>query len=285
MHSLPVCDKVNTDSVNGGIFLDPSIFENVISELGSGFLSGFIIWLPIWGIYMLIFALRAVGLYTIAKRRGVKSPWMAWVPVADQYLLGNISDQYWYVTKGQIKKKRRLLPVLNIGKCVLCILSGVLALISMVGVFVGAASNAGALEAFLTFILPGIASVLLGLSAMVAAIAWAIFRSWVLYDLYLSCDPNNAVLYLVLSIIGGLMGSFFFILNLVEPILILINQKKDGGMVVGSPAAAGSSAQQPAGHIYQPEIPACQSAEPVPEASCGFTEEPAAKPVDPWGQI
>ena len=269
MHFLPCCDKLRADSVNGGIFLDPSIYENVISELGSGFLSGFIIWLPIWGIYMLMFALRAVGLYTIAKRRGVKSPWMAWVPVADQYLLGNISDQYRYVTKGQIKKKRRLLLALNIGMCVLCILSGVLALISMVGVFVGAASNAGGLEAFLTFILPGIASVLLGLSATVVAIAWAIFRSWALYDLFLSCDPNNAVLYLVLSIVGGLMGSIILICYLLEPILILINQKKDGGMVVGSPAAAGSSAQQPAGPVCQPEIPACQPAEPV----------------DPWGQI
>lgn len=272
MHFLPHCDKINTDSVNGGIILDLSIYENMISEIGAGLLSSSLVWLPIWGMFMLVFALRAVGLYTIAKRRGVKSPWMAWVPVADQYLLGNISDQYWYATKGQIKKKRRLLPVLNIGACVMCILAGVLALISMVGIFVGASSNASGVGAFLSFILPGIASIILFLSAIVAAIAWVIIRTWALYDLFLSCDPNNAVLYLVLSIIGGLMGVVFIILNFVEPILILVNQKKDGGMAVGSPAVAGSPVQQPA-------EPACRS-----EASCGFTED-AAKPVDPRGQI
>jgi hypothetical protein len=32
-------------------------------------------------------------MYTIAKRRQINHPWMAWVPVVDMYLLGCISDQ------------------------------------------------------------------------------------------------------------------------------------------------------------------------------------------------
>ena len=49
----------------------------------------------------------------------------------------------------------------------------------------------------------------LGLPLLGIAIAYAIFRYMALYDLFLSCDPQNAVLFLVLSIFVGVTRPFF----------------------------------------------------------------------------
>ena len=55
------------------------------------------------------YVLTALALYTIARRRGLKNPWLAWIPVADCWLLGSLSDQYRYVVKGEHKSKRKIL--------------------------------------------------------------------------------------------------------------------------------------------------------------------------------
>ena len=38
------------------------------------------------------YVLSAVGIYRIAKRRGIHHAWLAWVPVGNSWLLGSISD-------------------------------------------------------------------------------------------------------------------------------------------------------------------------------------------------
>ena len=41
-----------------------------------------------------MYVLSAWGMYTIANRRGIHRPWLAWIPVANMWILGSISDQY-----------------------------------------------------------------------------------------------------------------------------------------------------------------------------------------------
>ena len=53
-----------------------------------------------------IYVFTALSLYTVAKRRGIAAPWLAWVPVAGLWVLGSLSDQYRYLTQGQIRHKR-----------------------------------------------------------------------------------------------------------------------------------------------------------------------------------
>ena len=53
-----------------------------------------------------IYVFTALSLYTVAKRRGIAAPWLAWVPVARLWVLGSLSDQYRYLTQGQIRHKR-----------------------------------------------------------------------------------------------------------------------------------------------------------------------------------
>ena len=48
-----------------------------------------------------LYVLRAVGLYKLAKNRAIRCAWLAWVPVASDWILGSVSDQYQYVVKGK----------------------------------------------------------------------------------------------------------------------------------------------------------------------------------------
>ena len=54
-----------------------------------------------FGLGITVYILYSLGIYTIAQRRGIKHPWMAWLPVANMWVLGSIADQYRYVSHGQ----------------------------------------------------------------------------------------------------------------------------------------------------------------------------------------
>ena len=39
------------------------------------------------------YVLQSLSLYTIANRRGIRNPWLAWIPVGSSWTIGCISDQ------------------------------------------------------------------------------------------------------------------------------------------------------------------------------------------------
>ena len=40
------------------------------------------------------YVLTSWALYTIADRRGIKNPWLSWIPVVNCWIIGSLSDQY-----------------------------------------------------------------------------------------------------------------------------------------------------------------------------------------------
>ena len=158
-----------------------------------------------------MYVLTALSLYTIATRRGIRKAWLAWVPVLNCWILGSLSDQYRYVVRGQIKYKRKILLILNLLKAVLTT-----TLVSMAAVVIWTMfTNAtgffmGSVLSLLGLLLP------LG----VVGIAYCIFYYMALYDLYTSLDPENHVLFLVLSI--------FF--SVTKPFFLFFSREKDKGM-------------------------------------------------------
>lgn len=163
-----------------------------------------------WGIAA--YVLRSLGVYTIAKRRGIRHPWMAWVPVVDHWLLGCISDQYQYVVKGKNKSKRKVLLVLDLAMVALYVVLMVCALIVVIGAVTEVSEN--------EIYAPAMGMLGSVIPMMGIAIALMVFRYMALYDLYTSCSPQNNVLFLVLSIL----------FNVTEPFFIFFNRKKDDGM-------------------------------------------------------
>lgn len=155
------------------------------------------------------YVLSAAAIYVIARRRGLRKPWMAWVPVLNVWLLGSLSDQYQYVVKRKNTSRRTWLLVLEVLKSVLYAI--------VIGFCLEAVLDGGyyVIDWEAAMIAVGVA-----LPLAAATIARAVVRLIALYDVYKSLDPENAVLFVVLSIFVGIT----------EPFFLFFNRDKDVGM-------------------------------------------------------
>lgn len=167
-----------------------------------------VIALIVLAVAVVSYILGSIGNYTIAKRRGIRNPWLAWIPIAKLWITGCISDQYQYVVKGKVKNRRRILLILGI---VNMVVSGGLRGASRALLFAGSEEAA---------IAGGAIAMVAGLLSMGVSITMLVFYYMALYDLYSSCNPGNSVLFLVLSIIFQVM----------EPFFVFFNRKRDDGM-------------------------------------------------------
>ena len=188
--------------------------------LGTGLLSGILSGIPTTLMGIAAYVLTALALYTIAKRRGLNHPWLAWIPVANAWILGSLSDQYRYVVRGENKSKRKVLLTLNILTAVLSTAMIVSAFVAVGKAMFGVIGGMGE-EALLEAILgPLVGVVGLCLPMVGIAIAYVVVYYMALYDLYKSLDPSNCVLFLVLSIV----------FRVTEPFFLFFNRNKDQGM-------------------------------------------------------
>ena len=213
-----------------------------------------------------LYVMQSLGLYTISKRRGIHNPWLAWIPLAYLWILGSISDQYQYVTKGKVKNRRKTLIALQI----VMVLTVVLMIVAL---FVIAFTSGGFermpgsdISGF-----PGMGGLLLMIAAylaMIAAcIAVTIFRYIAFYDTFASCNPDIAPVFLVLGI--------FFPITL--PVFVFALRKRDGGMPPRrvQPITPPAPQYQPP---IQPMVEPVVTAEPVvefaPVEDTSFCAEP-----------
>ena len=190
------------------------MYRNSFSDLGEslGALFG-LTWstLPTL-ISIAVYVFTALGLYTLAQRRGLRNPWLAWIPVANVWILGSLSDQYRYVVRGQVRSKRKVLLTLNIISAVMGLVMTVVIVAAVVRwVF---SFQAGASE---TEIVNAILGSVMGVLALCVpwagvAIASAVLSYMALYDIYTSCDPANNTVYLVLSILFSFTQAIFLFL-------------------------------------------------------------------------
>lgn len=205
---------------------------------------------------LVLYVLQALGLYTVAQRRGIKHAWLAWVPVGCLGILGSISDDFQRRVKGVVKNRRKLLLILSAVMLVLAILvcSSVFgAVFDLIDDAERLERRAGSyttreyndavddmMEEFFEAFLP---MVFLSLVMSVVSVVVVVFQYICLYNLFDSCDPDNKVLYLVLSIIfSGLSGIFIFVCR-----------NKDGGFrSAPQPGPYGYYMPPQYGQPYQP---------------------------------
>ena len=195
--------------------------EFLFEGLGAGFAAFYTIYSLIVSAFgIAAYVLRALGLYTIAKRRGINHPWMGWVPVLDLWVLGCISDQYQYVVKGKDKNKRKWLLGLNIALAVVYIVFFVFCGIAVAGVVTGTTGGLQEEQLLTALMGPAAGLAICLIPLVIIAIACTVIRYVAFYDLYTSCNPQNNVLFLVLSI--------FF--SVTEPFFVFFIRNKDEGM-------------------------------------------------------
>lgn len=225
-------------------------------------------------ISLAVYVFTALALYTMAKRRGIKNPWLAWIPFANAWLLGCVSDQYRAVARGETKYRRRVLLWTEIMTSVTAALVTVLCFTMLGRMFTimyelfgigisdlmdpeklailesmeGQMSEADAQRLLSAVMGPGVGMVLLALVLAPVAIINMVFGFIALHDIYKSCDPSNATLYLVLSILIGYA----------QPVFLFLCRNKDLGMPM----------RQEPQPVYIPYEPVC--------------DQPATPPAEPW---
>ena len=208
--------------------------------------------LVLLAVALLFYIFTAVGLHTMANRRGIRNGWLAWLPFGGSWVLGSISDQYQYVAKGKIRNRRKALLGLEIA---IIVVGGTISAIQ--GFFYGA-GLVGGLDADVTLALVVLA---LSLVRLVVAVVYSVLYYVALYDLYTSSDPDNSVALLVLGIF----------LTFLQPFFIFSARKKELGMPPRKPVAPVPNTWQPPAE----PVPAWQP--PVQPAAAPVVEEPAAE--------
>lgn len=196
------------------------------------------------------YVLQAIGLQTLADRRGIRFAWLAWVPFGALWVLGAIADDYKLRMFGKRWVTRTVLPLLMVallvmsfllvGLCYTKILEPLSEIVSyeeILNIYAAAmdtdsvshmyepvaedaiADLAKKLEANLTDdIVAGMERslpliLLLTVGVCVSSIAGMVLEFVCWYQLYASCDPVNKGLYLVISLVFNVQALFVFILR------------------------------------------------------------------------
>lgn len=182
-------------------------------------------------ISIIFYIFESIGLYTIAKRRGIHNPWLAWLPVGNTWILGSLSDQYQYVVKRKVTNKRKILMILALVSVGLSILSSINETVALY-------SDPYAMD-HTDFLWTTLISGILTVAGAGVSVAAVVIEYIALFDLYRSCDPANDGLYLLLSIFVGVTRPFF----------IFACRKKDKGM---------PPRREPVQPVWQPPEPVYQ---------------------------
>ena len=193
-------------SVNDSVGVVFSVISTVINLMGNA-------------LSIALYILGSLGLYSIAKRRKLNRPWLAWVPLGNAWIVGSLSDQYRYVKHGQIKNKRKILLIFDCATVVVIVAAVVLLFVIVAGLETGTvgggetAAAVGGIAAFLWMLL-------LWLGVIAVFIVRAVIRYMAMYDIYTSLDPAYSLVYLLISIF----------VSVTEPFFVFFNRKKDLGM-------------------------------------------------------
>ncbi len=174
-----------------------------------------LIFLGVMGVVLLValvfWIIRSLSLMALAKRRGIRNAWLAWIPVGSEWVLGSVSDQYQHLVQNKITSRRKILLALEIASLVVVLGTYAVAIFQAVA----AVTEEEMVAASLLSAIPSLLSTGVGITTMV-------FYHMSNYDLYRSCNPRNAVAFLVLGIIFPVCEPFFY----------LACRKKDLGMIV-----------------------------------------------------
>lgn len=131
------------------------------------------------------YLLMAIAFTAIARKKGIKNRWTAWVPIVQDWMLGCIADKYNYVVRGKKTCLRTFLLLLSVLFSVSYIVAGV----------VGVKSGYGLLDSA-SFMTSSAVSVFLRL-------IFGLLRWVSCYKLLRFCGVRHRVLLIILMIVGG----------------------------------------------------------------------------------
>lgn len=206
----------------------------------------------VWAVSALVFHLiKGAGLARMARNAGLPNPALAWIPVANNYLLGCLCDRAVYCRTGNQWRFSIILPVLD-----------------LVSLFGGGSITAALYGIFTSYLYygsdfditnEGFRSFGGNLFAIATTVAMAI----ALYHLFCDYDPGREVLYTVLSVIFGSVAQAILIFVLRDRVPL---SAQAGGYPppYQAPGQPGTWAPPPAGPAQWSQQPPAQGG-PAPQ--------------------
>lgn len=160
------------------------------------------------GLLVAAVILPRISFYTVAKRRMLPKPWLAWLPVGDAYILGSISDHLRFVLTGKRPRRRIVLTVTETLYWILLLAAIALLIFLLLGAFIYLIGIIGTIGLMLTnedarretgqiFLGSGVMYLLV----CVLSVLRRIIRAKPLFDYYRSCKPRMGTVFLMFSIL------------------------------------------------------------------------------------
>lgn len=149
-----------------------------------------------------IYLLESISVYKMAKSAEVKNPWLAFVPVANDWVFGTLAEKYKKKNGTKSARFGIILPVLEgivfIESIALTIFT-VISIKEITGYALDAVNTSAEMapEQFMSLI----PVIILYFALIAVAIAYAVVFFIALWRVYSSFDKSNATLYIVLSVI------------------------------------------------------------------------------------
>lgn len=162
-----------------------------------------LLYLAMMGLGLANYIMNALALNKIASRRQIPNPWMAWLPIASDWLIGNIADEY--DGRNGIKRKWR---VVLLTLSLISIVGLIIMYVAMFAyIFVTALAS--------TYAEPEVAE-LLGIFVIfyiflivlsTVAVTQSFCKAICVYKIFESTVPEKAVKYLLLYLLVPLAGA------------------------------------------------------------------------------
>ena len=149
-----------------------------------------------------IYLLESISVYKMAKSAEIKNPWLAFIPVANDWVFGTLAEKYKKKNGTKSARFGIILPVLEgivfIESIALTIFT-VISIKEITGYALDAVNTSAEMapEQFMSLI----PVIILYFALMAVAIAYAVVFFIALWRVYSSFDKSNATLYIVLSVV------------------------------------------------------------------------------------
>jgi len=160
-----------------------------------------------FGLQILGYIIKSLGLYRIASKRGVTDSWIAWIPVASDWVLGSVVDDF-ESQKGSKRKFRVILLTLSIVATVLSLIVAY----TMIGVMFAISDWLNEIPYDGDVLVALVYNVIIA-PVMLLVIVYQALYYLCLYKTHEYIYPEKSVKYLVLSLVVPLAHSICLLKN------------------------------------------------------------------------
>ena len=199
-------------------------------------------------IFIGLYVVAALALQAMAKKLDIENSWLAWIPIANAYLMGKVAGDEVTVFEKKIPKLSMVMLIVTIASAVLS------------------------------------SAPLIGPLASLASLVLAIIVTYKIYRIFAG---SNAVLYTVISFVIFVTAPFLLLMaSKNEPNMTIFNEGKDGGYTGYTGYTPAQPAAPVTQYIEDPtpatpvepavETPAEPVVDAVPEPAAEAADAPAA---------